>query len=76
MLKDFSITASFSGNNSAEFYLGGLVGRCDDNTAITNCLLVNGSVSKSVMNSHAHIGKVAGGGSPRQPRPTITTTSA
>ncbi len=64
VLKDFSITASFSGNNSAEFYLGGLVGRCDDNTAITNCLLVNGSVSKSGNNSHAHIGKVAGAGSP------------
>ena len=64
VLKDFSITASFSGNNSAEFYLGGLVGRCDDNTAITNCLLVNGSVSKSGNNSWAHIGKVSGAGSP------------
>ena len=64
VLKDFSITASYSGNNTDEFYLGGLVGRCDDNTAITNCLLVNGSVSKNVKNSHAHIGKVAGGGSP------------
>ncbi len=64
VLKDFSITASYSGNNMSEFYLGGLVGRCDDNTAITNCLLVNGSVSKSVSNICAHIGKVAGGGSP------------
>ena len=64
VLKDFSITASYSGNNKDEFYLGGLVGRCDDNTAITNCLLVNGSVGKSVVNSWAHIGKVAGGGSP------------
>ena len=64
VLKDFSITASYSGNSFAEFYLGGLVGRCDDNTAITNCLLVNGSVGKSGNNSSAHIGKVAGGGSP------------
>ena len=64
VLKDFSITASYSGNNSDMFYLGGLVGRCDDNTAITNCLLVNGSVGKSGNNSRAHIGKVAGGGSP------------
>ena len=64
VLKDFSITASYSGTNTDEFYLGGLVGRCDDNTAITNCLLVNGSVSKDVQNYWAHIGKVAGGGSP------------
>ena len=64
VLKDFSVTASYSGNRSDEFYLGGLVGRCDDNTAITNCLLVNGSVSKVSYNNYAHIGKVAGGGSP------------
>ena len=64
VLKDFSITASYSGNSSDEFFLGGLVGRCDNNTAITNCLLVNGNVSKYVTNNSAHIGKVAGGGSP------------
>ncbi|MBQ6751500.1 MAG: hypothetical protein IJR02_12150 [Bacteroidaceae bacterium] len=64
VLKDFSITASYSDGNADEFYLGGLVGKCDDNTAITNCLLVNGSVSKAFQNYWAYIGKVAGRGSP------------
>ena len=64
VLKDFSVTASYSGNSYCEIYLGGLVGRCDNNTAITNCLLVNGSVSKSANDTYSHIGKVAGGGSP------------
>ena len=65
VLKDFSVTTIYSGNTMHVFYVGGLLGKCEAG-AISNCLLVNGSVSRPFNNDHAYAGGLVAYGTPNE----------